>query len=130
MDFVNGPFAGPGVGYDINVSATLEPDVDGDGYGDETQDSCPTDPTTHTDPCQADLSLTETASAPTVTLGNAVTFTITAKNNSAYNTAKSVSISDPLSAGLTFVSASGGLCSGGTCSIGDLAKGASAVVTV
>ena len=26
----------------VNVSATLEPDVDGDGYGDETQDSCPT----------------------------------------------------------------------------------------
>jgi hypothetical protein len=27
----------------INVSATLEPDADGDGFGDETQDGCPTD---------------------------------------------------------------------------------------
>jgi hypothetical protein len=25
----------------VNVSATLEPDVDGDGFGDETQDPCP-----------------------------------------------------------------------------------------
>lgn len=26
----------------VNVSATLEPDADGDGYGDESQDACPT----------------------------------------------------------------------------------------
>ena len=26
----------------VNVSATLEPDADGDGYGDESQDGCPT----------------------------------------------------------------------------------------
>lgn len=31
-------------GHTINVSATLEPDADGDGFGDETQDQCPTDP--------------------------------------------------------------------------------------
>lgn len=31
----------------INMAATVEPDADGDGYGDETQDSCPTDPTAH-----------------------------------------------------------------------------------
>jgi hypothetical protein len=34
-------------GYRVAVSATLEPDADQDGYGDETQDQCPTDPTTH-----------------------------------------------------------------------------------
>jgi len=32
------------------VAATLEPDADGDGYGDETQDQCPTNASTH-GPC-------------------------------------------------------------------------------
>jgi hypothetical protein len=31
----------------IPVQATIEHDADGDGYGDETQDLCPTDPSTH-----------------------------------------------------------------------------------
>jgi hypothetical protein len=31
----------------IPVFATVEPDADGDGYGDETQDKCPTDASTH-----------------------------------------------------------------------------------
>ena len=34
----------------LNVSAVLEPDADHDGYGDETQDQCPTDPSTQ-GPC-------------------------------------------------------------------------------
>lgn len=32
--------------YKLDVSAQLEPDADGDGFGDETQDGCPTDATT------------------------------------------------------------------------------------
>ena len=32
-----------GDGYLLNISAVVEPDADGDGYGDETQDGCPTD---------------------------------------------------------------------------------------
>jgi hypothetical protein len=36
----------------IPVIATVEPDADGDGYGDETQDQCPTDATTQ-GPCPA-----------------------------------------------------------------------------
>jgi len=34
----------PGVG--IPVAAIVEPDADGDGYGDESQDACPSQPTT------------------------------------------------------------------------------------
>ncbi len=30
----------------VNLSVRIEPDADGDGYGDETQDLCPSDPTT------------------------------------------------------------------------------------
>ena len=33
--------------YRLNVAARLEPDADGDGYGDETQDGCPTSSATH-----------------------------------------------------------------------------------
>ena len=36
----------------LDVAATLEKDADHDGFGDVTQDSCPTDPTTH-GPCKA-----------------------------------------------------------------------------
>jgi hypothetical protein len=32
--------------YRLNVTAKVEPDVDGDGYGDETQDACPANPAT------------------------------------------------------------------------------------
>ena len=32
-----------------NIAATLEPDADGDGFGDETQDACPTSAATNND---------------------------------------------------------------------------------
>jgi hypothetical protein len=35
-----------------NIEATVEPDADRDGYGDETQDACPSDAATH-GPCPA-----------------------------------------------------------------------------
>jgi len=38
------------MGYRANISATVEPDADQDGFGDETQDQCPSDATTHR-PC-------------------------------------------------------------------------------
>jgi uncharacterized repeat protein (TIGR01451 family) len=112
----------------VNASAVVEADADGDGFGDETQDQCPTDPTTQT-ACSADVSVSAAASAPNVTLGDLVTFTATVKNNSAYNAANGVSVSDPLSPGLTLVSASGGTCTSATCSVGNISKGASATVT-
>jgi hypothetical protein len=42
----NGPFV-----FQLDISAILEPDVDNDGFGDETQDACPTDGTTQQAPC-------------------------------------------------------------------------------
>ena len=35
------------VGSAMNLQAVIEPDADGDGYGDQTQDLCPIDPTVH-----------------------------------------------------------------------------------
>jgi hypothetical protein len=45
-------YTGGGASDQVDVSATLEPDADGDKFGDETQDSCPTDATTQA-PCVA-----------------------------------------------------------------------------
>lgn len=41
----------------LNVAVTLEPDADGDGYGDETQDGCPGDAAAH-GPCPIDNAFT------------------------------------------------------------------------
>jgi hypothetical protein len=41
------PYASDTSGSIIPVRATVEPDADNDGFGDETQDGCPTDPNTH-----------------------------------------------------------------------------------
>lgn len=38
-------------GIKIPVGAVVEPDADGDGYGDETQDSCPTSAAVQVGPC-------------------------------------------------------------------------------
>jgi uncharacterized repeat protein (TIGR01451 family) len=120
---------GPGQGsFRLNVSATFEPDADGDGFGDETQDQCPTDATTQA-PCRADLSVAESASTPFATLGRDVTFTAIVKNNHPTNPARGVSVGERLTPGLTLVSATGGTCAAGTCSLGDLPGGASATVT-
>jgi hypothetical protein len=40
------PFAAPS-GYRFNVAAVVEPDADGDGFGDETQDQCPGNASAH-----------------------------------------------------------------------------------
>lgn len=39
-------------GYDVLINADVEPDADGDGYGDQSQDNCPTAPNDQTsNPC-------------------------------------------------------------------------------
>jgi uncharacterized repeat protein (TIGR01451 family) len=63
------------------VEAIVEPDADGDGFGDLTQDRCPDVPGSANGCRSADLSLTLTASAPSVALGHEVTYTLTARNN-------------------------------------------------
>jgi hypothetical protein len=51
------------VGRQNPISVTVEPDADGDGYGDETQDKCPTDASTQGD-CPKPPPL-----APPITIG-------------------------------------------------------------
>jgi hypothetical protein len=43
----------------VDVSANLEPDADGDGFGDETQDQCPNDPTAQTECVPPETTITK-----------------------------------------------------------------------
>jgi uncharacterized repeat protein (TIGR01451 family) len=129
MDFTNGPFTK----LRVNVSAVIEPDADRDGFGDETQDSC-VGVTGSVQGCpKADLSITK-AGASAASIGQSVTYTLTARNNGP-DPAPGVVVSDALPAGASLVSAtpSSGTCSGSStlsCNLGTLASGATATVTL
>src|SRR4051794_657235 len=87
-------------------------------------------------PASADLSMTASASPDPGTVGSNVTDTFTISNGSATTTAQSVSFTDAIPAGASYVSAtpSQGSCSFGsgtvTCSLGALAAAATATVAV
>lgn len=83
-----------------------------------------------------DLAVTKSANPSPVAPGQTLTYTITV-NNAGPNLATNVQVFDTLPGGVTFLSAtgpSGSICSqaGGvvTCTLGSLANGASAVVTI
>ena len=88
-----------------------------------------------TAPPPVDLSLTNTASAATITAGQGLTYTLTATNASTTTPATGVTITDALPGGLNLTSAtsSQGSCSGSTtvvCALGQLAPEATATVTI
>jgi uncharacterized repeat protein (TIGR01451 family) len=96
-----------------------------------TANDSATDPTIVTS--VADVGIAKTASAPTVTVGSNVTYTITATNNGP-STATGVQVTDQLPPGLTFVSATPGqgtYTSGtGVWNIGTMASAASTTLTI
>ena len=51
-------YSGP-ASYQLDVSALLEPDADNDGFGDETQDQCPTDPASQGDCAPPETTITK-----------------------------------------------------------------------
>jgi uncharacterized repeat protein (TIGR01451 family) len=82
----------------------------------------------------ADLAITKTPGAPSVTPGGTITYTIGVTNNGP-SAATNVTITDALPAGTTFVSAipSQGTCAGTTtviCSAGSLGSGGSMTITL
>ena len=84
----------------------------------------------------ADLTIAKTASSPSVTSGQAFSYTLTVTNNGPA-TATSVTVTDPLPAGVTFVSApsTGGWTCGQaagtvTCTMPTLAAGPAAPITI
>jgi uncharacterized repeat protein (TIGR01451 family) len=60
-------------------NADVEPDADGDGFGDETQDLCAADPTRQT-ACVADLAVRGSASATSVRFGSTIRYALTVQN--------------------------------------------------
>jgi uncharacterized repeat protein (TIGR01451 family) len=86
------------------------------------------------DVAEADLSLSKAADVSSTIVGNNITYTIKA-SNAGPNLARSTTVTDPLPSNVSFVSAtaSQGSCSGSstvTCSLGTIASGGSATVTV
>jgi hypothetical protein len=66
-------------GLEDVYNADVEPDADGDGFGDETQDLCAADPTRQT-PCVADLAVRGTATPGSVRFGSTVHYAVTVTN--------------------------------------------------
>jgi hypothetical protein len=69
---------------ELLIQATVEPDVDGDGFGDETQDKCPTQATTQgacdvTPPAVSGLSVTNGEVSYSLSEASTVSFTLEKK---------------------------------------------------
>jgi uncharacterized repeat protein (TIGR01451 family) len=110
----------------LEVTATVEPDGDGDGYGDETQDGCPTEPTVFLTACEADLEVSLTADPLALRLGDPIAYTVNVRNNGP-TTARGVVVALALPLNAPLVSATEGCTGFGTirCDAGDIVAGAS-----
>ena len=119
-------------GYRLPIAAQLEPDADGDGFGDVTQDLCPVLPGSVEGCPKADLSLTQ--AVPAMSPGPDMTFALTATNNRPDPVPDAV-VTDPIPTGATVqsVTTTSGTCTGSTtltCQLGALATGQSATITL
>jgi uncharacterized repeat protein (TIGR01451 family) len=118
----------------LNVAATLEPDGDGDGFGDETQDRCPDDFRRTTQECAADLVVTQAPVERDVERDDVNVITIFVRNNGS-SLARDVRVIQQIPAGVQLVatSPSTGGCAGGApvdCTFPSLPAGAVATVFV
>jgi hypothetical protein len=103
-----------------NMAAALEPDADGDGYGDETQDACTTDASTHgTCPPPAATPTPPAAQNPVTPTAIAPTLTALAASKTRFRRGTSTTISFKLDnaarVSLTFLRRSPGRRSGRRC---------------
>lgn len=118
----------------LNVAATLEPDGDGDGYGDETQDRCPDDAGRTTQDCSADLFVSQRPVEADIERDDVNVITIDVRNNGP-SLARSVRVLQGLPPGVQLVATvptSGG-CAGGApvdCTFPSIPSGATGTVLV
>jgi uncharacterized protein DUF11 len=100
---------GDNPGYRLNLSATVEPDSDGDLFGNETQDKCPSVAGSTQGCLKADLGATTTVSQGVES--DMVTVTVVARNNGP-ETAPGVGVSIATPSRARILSAGGpaGLC--------------------
>jgi hypothetical protein len=108
---------------ELLVNADIEHDADGDGYGDETQDLCPTDPSRHT-ACLSNLSVSVKPDPAPLTVGRTLSFTIKITNDGP-SPAQDVGlvVNLPFSATPLQARAGHGSCSGAftfTCQLGPI----------
>jgi Domain of unknown function DUF11 len=118
---------------ELLVNADIEHDVDGDGYGDETQDLCPGDPTRHT-ACLSNLSVSIRPEPAPLTVGRPLTFTIKVANEGP-SAAQDVglTVNFPFSVTMLQARAGRGFCGGGftvTCQLGAIDNSDSATVVL
>ncbi|MBJ7329368.1 MAG: hypothetical protein JHC95_05685 [Solirubrobacteraceae bacterium] len=121
---------------DLQMQATVEPDADGDGYGDETQDKCPAEASVHSTTCTSDLEMTASVPA-TGYAGQAVRHTFVVRNAGPHR-ARNARL-QILSSRIDRVLTGPSPCTPGpastrgvpfTCALGDLEVGATATVTI
>jgi hypothetical protein len=117
----------------LAVEATLEPDADHDGFGDETEDSCPTDPAIHEGSCQVDVGVKQSVIPSTIGIGDVAVATVTLANGST-GTATGLTLGATLTPGLQLVStlptAGCAFIPALSCPLGSLAGGASATAAL
>jgi Domain of unknown function DUF11/PASTA domain len=130
-----GPIAGSittATGARLAVAARFENDADGDGYGDDTQDSCPTEPTIHVGPCTADAGVSASATPASIKVGDIAVIAMSATNPGPA-IVRGASLSATLPAGLTAVLASPNACTFAgpfSCPLGDFGAGSREAVLV
>lgn len=66
--------------YELAFNADVEPDADGDGYGDETEDKCPTDGSRHSGHCNVDVGVSGSATPPVIAPGERSRITVNVTN--------------------------------------------------
>jgi hypothetical protein len=130
-----GPITGSGsvsASVRLAVAATWEPDADGDGFGDDSQDGCPRDAAITTGSCEVDGALTATASPSSVPVGDIAVVELSAASPASH-TLRGATLSAALPAGLELVLASPRSCvfSGAlACNLGDFSGSREAVLAV
>lgn len=123
-----GPITGlvfPADGSRLSIGARLEADADGDGFGDESQDSCPTDAAVTSGPCVVDARVSATSVPASIEVGDVAVFDVSAINPST-GTLRGATIAAALPTGLATVFVSPHSCTmnaGFSCALGDFAAG-------
>lgn len=113
---------------ELALSAVLEPDADADGYGDESQDSCPAVPTVHAGLCVADLRVTPSSEATTTTGSPALLSASLGNLSGAPARGATVRVTVPAGVELVALTVTGGSCTGASCTLGSLVGAESARV--
>jgi hypothetical protein len=104
----------------VNISAVVEPDADGDGFGDETQDRCPGLAGTVNGCPSADLAVTESASPSPSPVHGTFSYLIQVRNTGpSILPAGLATLADTVAPSVTLISANS---PGGVCTLGALVR--------